>query len=243
MSDDSGNLWYQLGMAVEEARSRPTTDRVKALGEKLAAFRAGGQGPVPARSSRDGTRRKGDTTGSRSLVPGGARKKEDAQGLDWLLAALSGGLAARLLGHWRPRSEPGPGLLVRGAAAGAATAILQELVATIFADEEAPARPQAALLNRALAGSARGLVYAALLEPRLPGPRPLRGVLFATAEYVLTPLGGLGRVLGKAAPWGGVPVLREVLAADPDDDDGYLEQLVFGVALALMAGETLYEGG
>jgi hypothetical protein len=237
MSDDSTNLWYQLGKAVEEARARPTTDRVKALGEKLAAFRAGGQGSVSAGTRRSPGDRSGDTAAGTALVRRG-RGGEDAEGLDWLLTALSGGLAARLIVHWRPRSEPGPGLLLRGAAAGAATAILQELVTTIFADDEAPGRAPAALFNRALAGSARGLVYAALLEPRLPGPPVLRGAVFATLEYVLSPLGGLGRILGKAAPWGSVPVLRELFAADPADEDSYLEQLVFGIALALMAGET-----
>ena len=57
-------------------------------------------------------------------------------------------------------------------------------------------------------------------------------------EFLLSPLGGLGRVLGRQAPYARLPLIRDLVGDADPGGDGYLEHLVFGLALALMAGET-----
>lgn len=225
MDDSSQNLWYQLGYALEKARAKPTRDRIHVLGEKLAAFRDGRQGArTPARRRPSG---KLDAQG------------EGAETLDWILASVSGALASRLLREWKPRRRPGPALLVRAAAAGAAAMIFQELAHALLSDDpRASVNRARSLADRLVSGTARGLVYGAIAEPRLPGPPVLRGVAYGTAEFLLSPLGGVGKLLGNQAPYRRIPLLRLLVEDSPAMEDGYVEHLVFGLALALMAGET-----
>lgn len=231
MGDHSEDLWYQLGYALEEARSGPTRERVQTLRDKLGAFRAGGQasrskggdGALPARTNGDGPA--ADDGGSETL--------------DWIIGALSGGATAQVLRHWTPRSRPGPGLLLRALASGAAASLIQALVAVVLADEDDEVvLDGGAFLDRIFSGSVRGLLYAAVAEPRLPGPPILRGVLYGSVEYLLAPMGGVSRVLGRESPWGRIPVLRSILDSAEIDEDRFVEHLVFGAAVALMAGET-----
>jgi hypothetical protein len=225
MDETSKNLWYQLGYALEQARSQPSRDRIESLAGKLAAFRKGGQGEAAP------TRR------TKSASP--TRGPEGAETLDWLLASLSGALVARVLRGWKPRRRPGPYLLLRSAAAGAAAMIFQELAHALLSDDPGEAaRRSRALSQRLLSGTARGVLYGAVAEPRLPGPPVVRGVLYGTTEYLLSPVGGLGKLLGKEAPYSGLPGVRALLEAGGGEEDGYLEHLVFGLALSLMAGET-----
>lgn len=225
MDESSRNLWYQLGYALERAKASPTQDRIQLLGEKLAAFRDGGQGArTPA-------------VRGRKRVPAG--EVSGAETLDWILASVSGALVARALREWKPRRRPGVGLLARSAAAGAAAMIFQELAHALLSDDpRESARRSRTLGDRLVSGVARGLVYGAVAEPRLPGPPVLRGVAFGTAEFLLSPLGGVGKLLGKEAPYGRIPLLRLLVEDVSVDQDGYVEHLVFGLALALMAGET-----
>jgi hypothetical protein len=118
--------------------------------------------------------------------------------------------------------------------------IFQELAHALVSDDpEATAARSRSLTDRLLSGTARGVVYGAVAEPRLPGPPILRGAAFGTLEYLLSPVGGIGKLLGKESPWGRVPLIGDLLADADPGDDGYLEHLVFGLALSLMAGETL----
>lgn len=225
MNEASRNPWYQLGYALERARSAPTQERIQSLGEKLAAFRREGQGARPAPRSGAGS--------------AAAESPRGAETLDWVLASLSGALVSGLLREWKPRRRPGPGLLARAAGAGAAAMIFQELAHVLLSDDPgAAARRSRDLPDRLVSGVARGLVYGAVAEPRLPGPPVVRGVLYGTAEYLLSPLGGIGRLLGKEAPYGRIPLLRTLVQDTGPESDGYVEHLVFGLALALMAGET-----
>jgi hypothetical protein len=225
MDAHSRNPWYQLGYALERARSRPTQERIQSLGEKLAAFRREGQG--------------GRTLVGTGSARGGREDREGTEGLDWILASLSGALVTGLLREWKPRRKPGPSVLVRAAGAGAAAMIFQELAHVLLSDDpREAARRSRALGDRLASGLARGLVYGAVAEPRLPGPPVVRGVLYGTAEFLLSPMGGLGGLFGKEIPFGRVPVLRSLVEDTVADSDGYVEHLVFGLALALMAGET-----
>jgi hypothetical protein len=225
MDETSKNLWYQLGYALEQTRSEPSRDRIESLGRKLAAFRRTGQGE-----------KRVEVSGESRNPP---RDKEGAETIDWLLASLSGALVGRTLRSWRPRRHPGPYLLLRSAAAGAAAMIFQELAHALLSDDPAEAaRRSRTLGQRLLSGTARGLLYGAVAEPRLPGPPVIRGVLYGTSEFLLSPLGGLGKLLGKEAPYSRIPGVGSLLEEVDWEEDGYVEHLVFGLALALMAGET-----
>lgn len=231
MGDHSENLWYQLGYALEEVRSGPTRERVETLRDKLGAFRAGGQAAVKSRET--------SSLPARTHGNGAAPDGEGSGTLDWIVGAVSGGAAAQVLRHWQPRSRPGPVLLARALAAGAAASLIQALVAVLLAeDDDEVFLDGSAFLDRLFSGGVRGLLYAAVAEPRLPGPPILRGVLYGSVEYLLAPMGGVSRVLGRESPWGRVPVLRSILDRAEIDEDHVVEHLVFGAALALMAGET-----
>ena len=214
MADTTHPLWYQLGYALERARREPTGDRIRDLGRKLAAFRREDQGPTaPSRN--------------------GEEKTED-QAADWLVATVSGGVVAAALRGWRPRAQPGVALVARATAAGAAAAVVLELGRELLRGERD--WDVETLTDRLLSGAARGLVFGAVAEPRLPGPPLLRGAAWGTAEFLLTPLGGLGRLLGRHTPYGRIPAVQTVLGGTESGDDGFVEHLVFGIALALLAG-------
>jgi len=215
MADTTHPLWYQLGYALERARREPTGDRIRDLGRKLAAFRREDQGSPP--SHKNGAEAMGDGS------------------VDWLVATVSGGVVAAALKGWRPRAQPGVALVARAAAAGAAAAVVLALGRELLRDERH--WNVEALTDRLLSGAARGVVFGAVAEPRLPGPPMLQGALWGTAEFVLTPLGGLGRLLGRHTPYGRIPVVQTVLGGEPEDE-GFVDHLVFGIALALLAGTT-----
>jgi hypothetical protein len=79
-------------------------------------------------------------------------------------------------------------------------------------------------------------MYAAIVEPRVPGPSLLQGSAYGALEYALTPWGGLEELAGPAAPHRRIPALGVLLRGRGEDEE-LLQHLVFGVALAI-----LYEG-
>ncbi|MEJ2540271.1 MAG: hypothetical protein P8188_09905 [Gemmatimonadota bacterium] len=210
--------------ALEQARREPTQDRILDLGRKLSAFRRGGQGADDGETAdRDGD--------------GRARDRDEDDGSNWLLATAGGALVATLLKGWPARGEPGPALVARAAAAGAAAAVLVALGRDFVRGERSLDMED--VPDRLLSGAARGLIFGAVVEPRLPGPPILNGAIWGGAEFLLSPLGGLGRLLGRHTTYGRLPVVQGVLNQDAGSDDADLvESLVFGVALALMAGST-----
>jgi hypothetical protein len=84
-----------------------------------------------------------------------------------------------------------------------------------------------------LSGAGRGLLYAAIVEPRVPGHPILRGTTYSALEYALTPWGGLEGLTGTAAPHRKIPVLS-VLLQNRGEEEQFLEHLAFGIALALL---------
>jgi hypothetical protein len=84
-----------------------------------------------------------------------------------------------------------------------------------------------------LAGAGRGLLYAALVEPRIPGHPIVQGAAYAGLEYLLMPWGGLGELAGSKAPQGKIPALS-VLLKDRGADEQLVEHIAYGVALALL---------
>ncbi len=152
--------------------------------------------------------------------------------LETVLALGAGSAAARVLAFWPRRHRPGPLRILRGAAAGAAAGVLTELLRTGLAGGTARISEEE-VTDVLLSGAGRGLLYATVVEPRVPGPSPLQGAVYGAAEYAVSPWGGLQAVAGPVAPHTRHPALA-VLFRSRDTDASLLTHLAFGVALALL---------
>lgn len=233
MARDS--VWYRIGYAFESARhgiagaaarSRrlPSPDEIR---ERLGSRRPD--------AARDAAR---DSAGT---APGSDRPSGAETAVEVLLAGAAGSLLIRLLNLWPGRGRSGPLAWARGAAAGAGATLVAELLRPVLTGRGGLPVLDDELADAVLAGAGRGLVYAAVLEPRLPGPRPLRGAAYGALEYAVSPWGGLGELLGPANPVRKIPVVGPLLEEGDGDADASLTELVaFGVALALIYGRTAY---
>lgn len=153
--------------------------------------------------------------------------------MDTLLTVGAGSLLTRVVSMWPSRKGPGLFRLFRAGGAGAAAALLAGLIRPVLTSREQDGRLEENLSDILLTGAGRGLLYAALVEPRVPGPPLLRGAAYGGLEYLLSPWGGLGEVAGSSAPQGRVPALS-VLLQDRGADEDLVEHIAFGVALALL---------
>ena len=122
---------------------------------------------------------------------------------------------------------------MRAGAAGAAASFLAELTRPAISGTPAETDLEEELTDLLLSGAGRGLLYAAIVEPRVPGHPLLRGTTYAALEYALTPWGGLEGLTGTAAPHRKIPVLS-VLLQNRGEEEQFLEHLAFGIALALL---------
>jgi len=153
--------------------------------------------------------------------------------LDALLTVGAGSVLTRVFSLWPSRSGPGLFRLFRAGAAGAAAAFLAELVRPVLTGKTSEKAMEEELTDILLAGTGRGLLYAALVEPRLPGHPLLQGAAYGGLEYALMPWGGLSELAGSHAPQGKIPALS-VLLKDRGADEQLVEHVAFGVALALL---------
>jgi hypothetical protein len=153
--------------------------------------------------------------------------------LDAFLAVGAGSVLTRIVSLWPGRKRPGLFRLLRAGAAGAAASFLTELAKPALSGRKARRPMEEELTDILFAGIGRGLLYAALVEPRLPGPPLLQGTAYAALEYLLSPWGGLGELAGSEAPQGKVPALS-ILLKDRGDNEEFVERLAFGVALAIL---------
>jgi hypothetical protein len=173
----------------------------------------------------------------RSRLEGAVKRpaKEDVNQklLDTLLTVGAGSVLARTLSFWPGRGRPGLFRLFRAGVAGAAAAFLTELVRPALVGRPPDVPLEEELTDVLLSGAGRGLLYAAVVEPRAPGPPVLRGTAHGALEYALVPWGGLEELTGSAAPQRRVPFLS-VLLHRRDREELFLEYLVFGVALAVL---------
>ena len=153
--------------------------------------------------------------------------------MDALLTVGAGSLLTRAITLWPTRRRPGLFRLFRAGVSGAAAAFLAELARPALTGQTSRTRVEEELTDILLAGAGRGLIYAALVEPRLPAPALLQGTAYGGLEYVLSPWGGLGKLAGSKAPQGKFPALS-VLMKDRGVDETLVEHIAFGVALALL---------
>ncbi len=153
--------------------------------------------------------------------------------LNTLLTAGAGSIVARALAIWPSRRAPGVFRLFRAGAAGAAAAFLAELVRPVLTGKKPDTALEEELTDVLFAGVGRGLLYAALVEPRIPGGPILQGAVYGGLEYALSPWGGLGELAGSNTPLGGIPAIS-VLLRDRENDEELVERIAYGVALALL---------
>jgi hypothetical protein len=202
------SIWYHVGHALERARhSAPERRTVAGLEER-----------------REGARRKPKLAAERVPLPSA----------DDMLAAGVALVVDRVLSGWGRKDPPGLTRLMRAGAAGAAAALIADLVRPLVRGEPGLPGIDRATADRMLSGAAQGLLYGAVVEPRLPGHALVKGAVYASAEYWTDPMGGLAELLGGHAPHRHLPVLGEALDALGEHDRAYLEHLVFGIALALI---------
>lgn len=212
MSSDS-NPWYRFGYLLAQAREGPSQAR-----DALSGLAGRVRDVVPG----------ADRGGSKSRFP--------LPETDQIVAAGLAAVAARLLSAWRPRHSTGVGDLIRAGLTGAGAALLVELARPLLRGERELPSLDDGTLDRIVAGVAQGLVYGAVVEPRLPGPGLLRGAVYGAAEYAAVPMGGLGRVFGRATPQGRIPVVGRVLEGTDGRDRAFLEHLAFGVVMGVLYG-------
>ena len=170
--------------------------------------------------------------GSEAKVPAPLAPASDKL-LDALLTVGAGSALTRLLTLWPGRGRPGLFRLLRAGAAGAAAAFLAQLLRPVLLGEDTQEGLEDELTELLLSGAGRGLLYAAVVEPRIPPPPVLQGAVYGALEYALTPWGGLEELAGSSAPHKKLPVLA-VLLRGREEEDPFLAHVAFGIALALL---------
>ena len=207
MSSDS-NIWYRVGYALERGRGREAPSK-------------GGNGArAPRRHEEEGD------DGLIDLWPSA----------DDLIATGIAALAGRVLSAWKPARKVTFSRLLRAGLAGAGAAVLVELVRPLLSGRAELPSLGSDTGAKMISGMSQGLLYGAVVEPRVPGPPLFKGAVFALAEYLADPAGGLSHLLGAHTPHGSLPVVGDLLTDMEPEEREYLEHLAFGVALALLCG-------
>jgi hypothetical protein len=217
------DLWYRIGYAVEAARHR------------VPAAPAPGS---PAVREKDGEPKAVATAGEKLAEAVGrlrGHQLDEPSGkiLEAFLTVGLGTVLTRFLALWPGRRRPGLFRLFKAGASGAAAALLAELVRPVLSGEPSDGSLEEELTDILLSGAGRGLLYAAIVEPRVPGPSILQGSTYGALEYALSPWGGLEELAGSAAPHRKVPILS-VRLKNRGEEEQFLEHLAFGIALALL---------
>lgn len=214
MSDptaDTQTRWYDLGFALERARQNPSRDRLDGLVDRLMSFRRTG-----------------------SATP---RERDGADAFDALVGGGTAALGRQMLKAIPKQRDPTVMRVAKGAAAGAAATFVRELAGPLLEGSLELPELGEGLPGRLASGAARGALFAAVVDPRLPGPAALRGAIFAAVEYLLAPNGGVSRIAGGIAPWRIIPGADTVVSQLEAGEESIVDHLVFGLALALMLGE------
>ena len=212
MAGRKHSIWYHLGHALERARQAPPESRPET-----------GLSRLKDRAERSAARRE-----ERLPIPSS----------DELIATGVAVAVDRVLASWAGRGQPGFTRLLRAGAAGAAAALLTDLVRPLVVGRRDRPVLDDGTADRLLAGAAQGLVYGSVVEPRLPGPSVLKGAAFGSVEYLADPGGGLSGLLGPHAAPGPLRVLEHLGGDGVTEHRTYLEHVIFGVALATIYGSN-----
>lgn len=229
------NPWYQLGFALEMARGRggrkKEPEGLEALKERFASIRAGLEDRTP---SRKDLKKKGRSLARRVGLDG--KGGQDSASTDALVLTAATAVTAELL-----KRIPGGSRIrlldyLRAGASGAAAALAVEVLAPLLAGKDRVDRDE--IMRRVLAGVGEGLVYAAALEPRLPGSPAVKGAITGAASWILAPLGGITRLLRPLSPHRKIPVMSDLLEAESPEDRDFIEAVALGVLLGVLYGSA-----
>lgn len=208
MPRDDGSFWYVLGRTVQAA-----TSLLSAPAEK--------KGPSQRRREPDPV-----------SVP-------DASPLSSVVSGAVSALGASAAMRWSTGRRPALSRILRGAAAGAGAAGIL-YAARVFLERDRMEPPDSAreVADELLAGAGRGVLYATLLDPYLPGPPLVRGAVAGTVDYLAVPFGGLFSKLQALSPVRSIPVLSILLETGDAEEDGYVTFLLHGMILGVLYGDT-----
>ena len=223
MREPSKSIWYRLGYALESARHGARSAQKARSVEKVRGAAKGGSA-AEARSAREA---RGEATEPRN--------RPVSSTLDQLIATATGIIGDRLFSIVAGR-RPGALRLTHAALAGAGAALALSLFrngknGTSDVGSGRP-DPTAELLT----GAARGMLYGAVLEPRLPGSPLVRGATFGVMEYVTSPFGGLDGILGASSPHRTMPIIAALLGSSESVNESMADHVAFGVTLGLLYG-------
>ena len=232
MREPSKSIWYQLGYALESARHGAQSAR-EVRSTKKAPRIGKGRSAGEARSARN---TQGEATDSERRPV----SRPVSSTIDQLIATGTGILGDRLFSILVGQ-RPGTLRLTRAALAGAGAALALSLFRNgkngTSGVGQSPPDPTAELLT----GAARGMLYGAVLEPRLPGSPLIRGATYGIIEYVTSPFGGLDGILGASSPHRTMPIVAALLApSDSGATSGagsITDHVAFGVTLGLLYGD------
>jgi hypothetical protein len=153
-----------------------------------------------------------------------------------VISAVGAAVVGRLLDALPRKRRLGPIRLLHAAAAGAGAALVRELLRPVVSGAAADRPLAERARGAAITGSARGLLYGALVEPRLPGPPLVRGAVYGLVEHLVSPMGGLLTLAGPRAPHRSLPFVSALFEELEQADDTLLEHILFGVGLAALYG-------
>jgi hypothetical protein len=160
-------------------------------------------------------------------------------GSPWNAIGPVAALVAAGIVKWARAHRPSAARIARGAVAGAAAAgiVVAGRALLDAAREEEPEGDRSDLPARLLAGAGRGVLYAAILDPLLPGHPLVKGAIVGSAEHLAAPLGGLYSALEPVSPLRNVPFVAALLQVGADEDP-YLAHLANGLLLGLLVGPS-----
>ena len=222
MREPSKSIWYHVGYALESAR----------LGARSA------QGVRSAQEVRSAGKGRSAKKGPPAGKGRSAERRPVSSTVDQLIATGTGMLGDRLVSIVAGR-RPGGLRLTRAAVAGAGAALALSLFRNGKNGKpgvgQSPYDPTAELLT----GAARGMLYGAVLEPRLPGSPLLRGATYGVMEYMTSPFGGLDGILGASGPHRTMPIVAALLGPRVFGSGAVsmADHVAFGVTLGLLYGE------
>jgi hypothetical protein len=215
MGEASKSIWYHLGYALESA-SHGARSAQEARSTQVASPEGEGDPPEGTLTKRPEVRP--------VFSP-----------VDQLIAAGTGIVGERLLsilGGRRPGTMRLTHAALAGAGAGLALSFFRNGTNGTSEDGRQGQDPTEALL----AGAARGVLYGAVLEPRLPGSPLVRGAAFGVMEYVTSPFGGLDSILGASSPHRTMPILAALLGPGDAMIGSMIDHVAFGITLGLLYG-------
>ena len=217
MREPSKSIWYHLGYALESARHGARSAQEVQSARKVRSAKT----TPPAGKGRS------------------AERKPVSSTVDQLVATGTAILGDRLFSIVAGR-RPGGLRMTRAALAGAGAALAVSLFRNGKNGKPGVGQSLHDPTTELLSGAARGMLYGAVLEPRLPGSPLLRGATFGVMEYVTSPFGGLDGILGASSPYRTMPIVAALLGPSDSGAESaavsMADHVAFGITLGLLYG-------